>query len=48
MTADLSRLRRLRAASLAETATLLLLVGVAAPLKHLAGAPQPPRGRPSS
>ena len=37
---ELKRLRRLGAVSLAETTTLLLLVGVAVPLKHLAGMPQ--------
>lgn len=35
----LSQLRRMRAVSLLEGTTLLLLVGVAVPLKHLAGYP---------
>ena len=34
-----AQLRRLRLASLAEGATLILLVGIAVPLKHLAGQP---------
>lgn len=34
-----AQLRRLRIASLGEATTLLLLVGVAVPLKHLAGQP---------
>lgn len=34
-----AQLRRLRLASLGEGATLILLVGVAVPLKHLAGQP---------
>ena len=36
---NLLTLRRLRAAALVEGATLLLLVGIAVPLKHLAGLP---------
>lgn len=36
---ELAQLRRLEAASLVETTTLVLLVGVAVPLKHLAGIP---------
>lgn len=36
---ELSRLRWMRAVSLLEGATLLLLVGVAVPLKHLAALP---------
>jgi integral membrane protein len=36
---ELSQLRRMRAVSLLEGTTLLLLVGVAVPLKHLAGIP---------
>ncbi|MFC5760709.1 DUF3817 domain-containing protein [Rhizobium sp. GCM10022189] len=38
-TEELSQLRRMRAVSLLEGTTLLLLVGVAVPLKHLAGYP---------
>lgn len=34
---ELAQLRRLEIASFAEATTLLLLVGVAVPLKHLAG-----------
>ncbi len=34
-----SQLRRMRAVSLLEGATLVLLLGVAVPLKHLAGFP---------
>ena len=34
-----AQLRRLEAASLVEATTLLLLVGVAVPLRHLAGQP---------
>ena len=34
-----AQLRRLRLASLGEATTLILLVGVAVPLKHLAGQP---------
>lgn len=34
-----AQLRRLRLASLGEGTTLILLVGVAVPLKHLAGQP---------
>jgi integral membrane protein len=34
-----SQLRRMRAVSLLEGATLVLLLGVAVPLKHLAGLP---------
>ncbi|WP_310567547.1 DUF3817 domain-containing protein [Hydrogenophaga sp.] len=40
MSASLNTLTRLRWASLAEGATLLLLVGVAVPLKRLAGLPE--------
>jgi integral membrane protein len=40
MTAPLNTLTRLRWASLAEGATLLLLVGLAVPLKRLAGLPE--------
>jgi integral membrane protein len=36
---ELSQLRRMRAVSLLEGTTLLLLLGVAVPLKHLAGMP---------
>jgi integral membrane protein len=36
---ELSQLRRMRAVSLLEGATLVLLLGVAVPLKHLAGLP---------
>jgi integral membrane protein len=36
---ELSQLRRMRAVSLLEGTTLLLLLGVAVPLKHLAGIP---------
>ncbi len=36
---ELSQLRRMRAVSLLEGTTLLLLVGIAVPLKHLAGFP---------
>ena len=36
---DLDQLRRLHLASVLEAATLILLAGVAAPLKHLAGWP---------
>ena len=36
---ELSQLRRMRAVSLLEGTTLLLLLGVAVPLKHLAGFP---------
>ena len=36
---ELAQLRRLEAASLIEATTLILLVGVAVPLKHLAGQP---------
>ncbi|HEY0315810.1 MAG TPA: DUF3817 domain-containing protein [Sphingomonas sp.] len=36
---DLSQLRKMRVVSLVEGTTLLLLVGVAVPLKHLAGFP---------
>lgn len=38
-TIDLVHLRRLRAAALLEGATLLMLVGIAVPLKHIAGMP---------
>lgn len=38
---ELSQLRRLEIASLAEATTLVLLVCVAVPLKHLAGYPVP-------
>ena len=34
---ELSQLRKMRAVSLLEGTTLLLLIGVAVPLKHLAG-----------
>lgn len=34
---EISQLRRLEIASIAEAATLLLLVGLAVPLKHLGG-----------
>ena len=34
---ELAQLRRLEAASLVEATTLVLLIGVAVPLKHLAG-----------
>ncbi|MFC4726680.1 DUF3817 domain-containing protein [Coralloluteibacterium thermophilus] len=37
---DLAQLRRMRAVSILEGTTLLLLVLVAVPLKHLAGIPQ--------
>ena len=40
MNLAVSRLRQLRWASLAEGATLLLLLGVAVPLKRLAGLPE--------
>jgi integral membrane protein len=36
---ELAQLRRMRAVSLLEGTTLLLLLGVAVPLKHLAGIP---------
>ncbi|MGO4683411.1 DUF3817 domain-containing protein [Hyphomicrobium sp. 2TAF46] len=36
---ELSQLRKMRAVSLLEGTTLLLLIGVAVPLKHLAGYP---------
>ena len=36
---ELEQLRRLRVASLVEATTLLLLLGAAVPLKHLAGWP---------
>lgn len=36
---ELRQLRRLEVASLVEATTLILLVGVAVPLKHLAGRP---------
>jgi len=36
---ELEQLRRLEVASLVEATTLLLLVGIAVPLKHLAGQP---------
>jgi integral membrane protein len=36
---EIVQLRRMRAASLLEGSTLLLLLGVAVPLKHLAGIP---------
>jgi integral membrane protein len=36
---ELSQLRRMRAVSLLEGTTLLLLLGIAVPLKHLAGIP---------
>ena len=36
---ELTQLRRLEAASLVEATTLVLLVGAAVPLKHLAGMP---------
>ena len=36
---ELAQLRRLEVASLVEATTLVLLVGVAVPLKHLAGLP---------
>ncbi len=36
---ELAQLRRLEAASLVEATTLILLVGVAVPLRHLAGIP---------
>ena len=36
---ELTQLRRLEAASLVEATTLVLLVGVAVPFKHLAGMP---------
>lgn len=36
---ELGQLRRLEVASLIEATTLLLLIGVAVPLKHLAGQP---------
>ncbi len=36
---ELSQLRRLELASLVEATTLVLLVGVAVPLKHFAGQP---------
>jgi len=38
-TEELSQLRKMRAVSLLEGTTLLLLIGVAVPLKHLAGYP---------
>jgi len=38
-TEELSQLRKMRSVSLLEGTTLLLLVGVAVPLKHLAGYP---------
>jgi len=38
-TEELAQLRRMRAASVLEGTTLLLLLGVAVPLKHLAGLP---------
>ncbi len=38
-TEELSQLRKMRAVSLLEGTTLLLLLGVAVPLKHLAGIP---------
>lgn len=40
MNTTIVRLRQLRRASLAEGATLLLLVGLAVPLKRLAGFPE--------
>lgn len=36
---ELIQLRKMRAVSILEGSTLLLLVGLAAPLKHLAGLP---------
>lgn len=36
---ELGQLRRMRAVSILEGATLLLLLGVGVPLKHLAGLP---------
>lgn len=39
LTLELAQLRRLELASLVEATTLLLLIGVAVPLKHLAGQP---------
>ena len=36
---ELAQLRRLELASLVEATTLILLVGIAVPLKHLAGQP---------
>lgn len=38
---EIPHLRRLRTAALVEGTTLLLLLGVAVPLKHLAGLPLP-------
>ena len=37
---ELAQLRRLELASLVEATTLILLVGVAVPLKHFAGRPE--------
>ena len=37
---ELAQLRRLELASLVEATTLVLLVGVAVPLKHFAGRPE--------
>ena len=38
-TEELAQLRRMRAVSVLEGTTLLLLLGIAVPLKHLAGFP---------
>ncbi|MFC5553081.1 DUF3817 domain-containing protein [Methylobacterium iners] len=39
MALELAQLRRLELASLVEATTLILLIGVAVPLEHLAGQP---------
>lgn len=40
MALELAQLRRLELASLVEATTLVILIGIAVPLKHLAGHPE--------